>query len=157
MENIHFGDFMGIGSIVLGAIAMWQAYLYMKASKKLNDDTAKLMQDRTKRQDQIYSVLRDLKYMWEGGIRLSKDELLIRKTNSFKQSELNIIIDKINNLFPVAKPTYIESVQAFLNLQDDKEKIITLRKMLDKGELDKLHELICQLYEFGVVLVWYPD
>ncbi|WP_459480449.1 hypothetical protein [Clostridium saccharoperbutylacetonicum] len=157
MENIHFGDFMSIGSIILGSIAMWQAYLYMKASKKLNDDTAKLMEDGAKRQDQIYSVLRDLKHMWEGGIRLSKDELLIRKTNSFKDSDAYIIIDKINNLFPFAKPMYIESVQAFLNVQDEKEKIITLRKRLDKEEVDKLHEIIHQLYEFGVVLAWNPS
>ncbi|WP_010297264.1 hypothetical protein [Clostridium senegalense] len=162
MNLINLGNCLGILSIILGIFAIYQSCRYNRASKKLNDDTKKVIDDFTRRQDEIFSVLREVSYIThnikdnKSMIRLTKDELIVRKTSLFKEENVNIIIAKINGLFPFIKPKCIESIKFFLNLSEDKEKLITLRRILDKKDVDKLNEIKRELSFYGVDLVWNP-
>jgi len=151
-------------SIILGLYAIYQSCKYNKNSDKLNKDTIRRTREWIHKQNVSLVMLRDFKKTanvtkdGKNYLDLSKDELKVRKLNTYKENKIDFIINKINEFSPIAKLVYIESVQAFLNLDEGNEKIITLRRTVSKEDLDKILELNNALEEYGVelefILVW---
>lgn len=149
---------LGIVSVLLGVYAVYQSRRYKKIEDRLDRD-----------RDQIIEAIRDYLIYSSVEIRrihetisdplkmlnLHKDMLYVYKTSKYKSCNASEVIDKLNReLSNISKQTYIDSIMASLNLEDeDTEKVgvVTLRHQYEKADLDKIRELNDIFDEDGIL------
>lgn len=138
---------LGIISVVLGIYSVWQSKRYKDLGdeiEKYKDSTNKIIREKI---DFLAMTTRE---MFEKSYRSNelifyKDELYVYKNNNYKACNASDIIDKLNVELPkVLKPTYIESVMAFVNSDEEINKkmhVVTLRHQYNMDDLNKIEEL----------------
>lgn len=138
---------LGIISVVLGIYSVWQSKRYKVIGDKIEeykDLTNKIIREKI---DFLAITTREMfeKSYKSNELNLHKDELYIYKNNNYKACNASDIIDKLNVELPkVCKLTYIESVMAFVNLDEEINKkvhIATLRHQYGMDDLHKIKEL----------------
>lgn len=141
-ENVSI--VLGIISIVLGGYAVWQSWKYKMLGDKIDRDQKHILQaiyDKS-----VYSAI-EIRHLHEtvantsNKVNLHKDKLYVYKTSKYKSCNSSEVIDKLNRELPkILKQTYIDSIMASLNLEDEDIEIIsivTLRHQYEKEDIKK--------------------
>lgn len=88
-------------------------------------------------------------------VNIHKDKLYVFKTSKYKSCNSCEVIDKLNKELPrFLKQTYIDSIMANLNLEDEDMEmigVVTLRHQYEKEDLDKIKELNNIFDEDGIL------
>lgn len=147
---------LGIISVVLGIYSVWQSKRYKDLGdeiEKYKDSTNKIIREK------IDILVMTTREMFEKSYRsnkliLYKDELYVYKNNNYKACNASDIIHKLNMELPkVLKPTYIESVIAFVNSDEEINKkmhVATLRHQYNMDDLNKIEELNETFFKDGI-------
>lgn len=132
---------LGIISVVLGIYSVWQSKRYKDLGDKIEkykDSTNKIVRERI---DFLAMTTREMfeKSYRSNKLNLHKDELYVYKNNNYNACNASDIIDKLNVELPkVLKSTYIESVMAFVNSDEEINKkihVATLRYQYNTDDL----------------------
>lgn len=155
-------DFISIGlgiiSVFLGGYAIYQSSRYKKLGDKLDrdrDQIIKAIHDNSICSSVEIRHIRETTSAPLNMLNLHKDKLYVYKTSKYKSCNASEVIDKLNKeLHNILKQTYIDSIMASLNLEDeDTEKVgvVTLRHQYEKEDLDKIKELNDIFDEDGIL------
>lgn len=150
---------IGLGgiSVFLGGYAVWQSWKYKMLGDKIERDQKHILQ--AIRDNSVYSAVEirhknEMNATNSNSLNLHKDKLYVYKTSKYKSCNLSEVIDKLNRELPrILKQTYIDSIVASLNLEDEDIEIIsiaTLRHQYEKEDLYKIDELNHIFSEDGI-------
>ena len=148
----------GIVSVLLGVYAVYQSKRYKKIGDRLDRDRDQII--KAIYDNSIYSSV-EIRHLSEttsaplNMLNLHKDKLYVYRTSKYKSCNASEVIDKLNKELPnILKQTYIDSIMASLNLEnEDTEKVgvVTLRHQYEKEDLDKIIKLNDIFGEDGIL------
>lgn len=148
---------LGIISVLLGILALWQARRYKILADSVTSDQDVILREVREMSTFLAVVLRNIDHEINNSdkVVLHKDELYVWKNRNYKPCNISEIIDKIVAEFPdIMKETYIEKIATYLNRDDlfGKMVVVTLRHQYEKQDLAKIRTLNEKFEEYGISL-----
>lgn len=148
---------LGIISVFLGILALWQARKYKKLADSVTSDQDVILREVREMSTFFAVMLRNIdnEINNPSKVVLHKDELYVWKNRNYKPCDVSEIIDKIVAEFPgIMKEAYIEKIAAHLNRDDlfDKMIVVTLRHQYEKQDLAKIRILNEKFEKYGISL-----